>query len=257
MMNRHPDAAWEKFGQSAPYFGVVSHDRFRDAGTEGPARTEFFRSGEEHVERYFRLVREAVDAGFAPRRALDLGCGVGRVVIPLARRIPEVVGVDVSRSMLEEARRNCAEAGVLKNVELLVSDDALSAVRGSFDFVHSYIVFQHIPPRRGEAILRSLVGRLHAGGVGAVHLTYAMRLPRWKRLVQSARKSVPLVHNVGNLLQRRPFSAPLMQMNRYDLNRVFRLLQDGGCHRVQVRFSDHGGYQGVELFFRKQDGPPG
>lgn len=41
---------------------------------------------------------------FAPRSVLDAGCGTGRVAIELARRGVEVVGVDVSESMLSTAR---------------------------------------------------------------------------------------------------------------------------------------------------------
>lgn len=43
-----------------------------------------------------------------PRRALDLGTGTGGAALAIARRFPEaeVLGVDLSRSMLEQARAN-------------------------------------------------------------------------------------------------------------------------------------------------------
>lgn len=44
-------------------------------------------------------------ASFAPARVLDAGCGTGRVAIELARRGIDVVGADVSESMITEARR--------------------------------------------------------------------------------------------------------------------------------------------------------
>jgi SAM-dependent methyltransferase len=248
------DKAWERLGRADPYYGVLSRPVFRSAGVEGDARREFFRSGEEHVETWLSVVRQHLSPGFAPRRALDFGCGVGRVAIPLARRVPEVVGLDVSAPMLQEAERNCERAGV-RNVTLARSDDGLSGLTGEFDFVHSFIVFQHIPPTRGEAIVDRLIRHLAPGGVGALHFTYAKRIPRWKRIALEVRKSVPLAHNVANLLQRRPFGYPLMQMNDYDLNRLMRVLQDRGCHRVHLRFSDHGGFLGVVLFFQKVELP--
>jgi len=46
---------------------------------------------------------------FAPASVLDAGCGTGRVAIELARRGVAVVGVDVSASMLDTARRLAPE----------------------------------------------------------------------------------------------------------------------------------------------------
>lgn len=248
------DRAWERFGDTDPYFGVLSDATFRDAQAEGEARRDFFRSGDEHVETFIRIIRDSLDPEFAPRRALDFGCGVGRVAIPLARRIPEVIGMDVSSSMLREARRNCEAAGV-QNVSLLKSDDRLSALKGDVDFVHSFIVFQHIRPARGEKLVRTLLRRLRSGGFGALHFTYAKRIPRWRRTAQAIRSRVPLAHGVGNLLQRRPFRHPLMEMNDYDINRLLLILQEHDCHRVHLRFSDHGGYLGVILFFHRESLP--
>ncbi len=42
------------------------------------------------------------------RTALDLGCGAGRHATPLARRIPTVIGVDLSPALLREARLRAA-----------------------------------------------------------------------------------------------------------------------------------------------------
>jgi len=42
------------------------------------------------------------------RRALDLGCGIGRMEAALAPRLGEIHGVDISPKMIESARRRCA-----------------------------------------------------------------------------------------------------------------------------------------------------
>ena len=43
---------------------------------------------------------------------LDVGCGTGRHSIELARRGLRMTGIDISRGMLDEARRNARKAGV-------------------------------------------------------------------------------------------------------------------------------------------------
>jgi SAM-dependent methyltransferase len=46
---------------------------------------------------------------YSPRTVLDAGCGSGRVAIELARRGVEVVGADVSESMLAEAAKRAPD----------------------------------------------------------------------------------------------------------------------------------------------------
>lgn len=250
MVMRGSDAAWKRYGEIDPYFGVFSHDRFRREHLDDMTVAEFFRSGETHVDWLVRTIRDRVDGAFAPRRVLDFGCGVGRLLIPLARISERVVGVDVSEGMLHEARRNCASHGV-GNVHVARSDDRLSRVDGTFDFVHSWIVFQHIPPRRGMVILREIVARLERGGVGALHVTYRSTASRARRTKAWLRGHVPGVNALVNLARGRSPSYPVMQMNAYDLDRIVALLQSAGCDRVHAHFTDHAGHLGAILFFRK------
>src|SRR5918993_1488073 len=134
MLRRRSDAAWKRFGELDPYFGVFSHDKFRRENLDESAIAEFFRSGEEHVEWLLQTIRGRIDSAFGPRRTLDFGCGVGRFLIPFARISHRVVGVDVSGAMLREAQKNCEARGIV-NVELAPSDDRLAHVHGTFDFI--------------------------------------------------------------------------------------------------------------------------
>src|SRR3954466_14781183 len=68
---------------------------------------------------------EQLLAAAAPRpgeRVLDIGCGTGVTTVPYARGVGpsgHVTGADLSRPMLEAARRRVEETG-LKNVELVL-----------------------------------------------------------------------------------------------------------------------------------------
>ena len=50
---------------------------------------------------------------------LDIGCGIGRMLIALAPRVRRVTGIDVSANMVDAARRRCAH---LPNVTLIKGD---------------------------------------------------------------------------------------------------------------------------------------
>lgn len=71
---------------------------------------------EDDVAFYVDLAREAAATG---KPVLELGCGTGRVTIPIARAGVDVVGLDNSSPMLEMARR---KAGCATNLRWLQAD---------------------------------------------------------------------------------------------------------------------------------------
>ncbi|HVK12792.1 MAG TPA: methyltransferase domain-containing protein [Gemmataceae bacterium] len=272
-MNEHQtDLDWERIGRTAPYWGVLTQDEYRGAALDGPRRAAFFATGEERIEQLFRTARAHLDPAFAPRRALDFGCGVGRLTVPLAERCAAVVAVDVSESMLREAAKNCAARG-LANVELVRGDDGLTAVTGRFDLVHTDIVLQHIPTARGFRIFRRLTELVADGGCGAVHVTYSkaefgpvpaggfadypqIAIPGGGRF-HLARLVRALRVRWTNRGRRRPPAAPagpeapLLQMNPYVLNPLLHVLQAAGVREFFTEFTDHGADLGVMMYFRK------
>jgi SAM-dependent methyltransferase len=238
------DIAWEAWGRRDPYFGVITDPRFRRSEMNEHIKREFFASGESHVHGVLDTIRKHVDPTFTPRTVLEFGCGVGRLLIPFAMIADEVVGVDVSPSMLQEARRNCDEHQ-LHNVRLLASDDSLSTLNGPYDLIHSCIVFQHIPVERGRAIFATLLQHLRPGGVCAVHLTYSKA--RFASTYGVAPAPFPLP--AASVQSSPPDADPEIQMNPYNMNEILFLLQCMGVQRTYVEFSDHGGELGVFLFF--------
>ncbi len=81
---------------------------------------------------------------------LELACGTGRVVIPLARAGHAVAGLDVSRSMLAVARRKLTreDAEVQARVRLVEGDMADFSVEGRFGLIFiAYRSFQHLVER--------------------------------------------------------------------------------------------------------------
>lgn len=244
------DREWEKFGQKDPYYGVVSLDKFRRENLGPEALREFFQTGEEHVAFLMATIQATMAPSFHPRRALDFGCGVGRIAIPLARACESVTGVDVSGAMLAEAGRKAGEMGI-PNLELTLSDDALTRITGRFDFIHAFLVFQHIRRNRGERIMERLIGLLEAGGVGIFQVIYDREVSLPVRVVGFLRRTVPLANYLTNLFYGKPVGEPLMEKNVYDLNRLMKLLQHNGCGDVHLRFHGRGRMRSAIIFFRK------
>jgi SAM-dependent methyltransferase len=268
------DVEWERWGAEDPYFGVLTNPIFRRAALTEEAHQEFFKSGQNHVSQVLETCRLRIDAGFEPQRVLDFGCGVGRLLIGFAKASPVVVGVDISVSMLAEARRNCDLYGVA-NVVLLPSDDSLSAVDGCFDLVHSSIVLQHIEIERGRRLFQTLIARIQPGGIGAVHVTFGLdqhastfgqpvplndesapvRQGPLGQVRSQLRRSVlePLgLRRPAVELDQPPVNPdPAMQMNFYNLSELMFVLQRAGVSQVHTELTDHGGALGAFMFFRR------
>ena len=251
MADQWAERTWRPFGRTDPYYGVCSDERYRTERFDSEMRREFFRSGEEHVAWVDAAIRRLVTPAFSPARILDFGCGVGRLVLPLARIGREVVGADVSPEMLSEAQRNASEAG-LTNASFVRVDDSLRSVPGEFDLVHSFIVLQHIPTARGEAIAQRLVRRLAPGGVAALHFTYGRHAPVSRKVVHELRKYVPGANALVNVAQRRPVNDPFIPMYNYKLERVVEGFRELGVSEIHTLLTDHGGHLGAMLLFRRQ-----
>lgn len=242
------DLAWEEWGRRDPYYGVITNPKFRRANLNDQAITEFFESGRRHADYVMKMIHTYIDPGFRPKSVVDFGCGAGRLVVPFARIAQHVVGLDVSQSMLNEAARNCAAFG-LDKVQLLLSDDDLSRLTGKYDLVHSFIVFQHIPPERGRVIFRRLLDFIAPGGIGAIHVLYGKGVHAETYGMPPQKSQNAHYSHTKQILA--PDADPEMQMNPYLLNELLFLQQNAGVHRLHIEFTDHGGELGVFMFFRK------
>jgi SAM-dependent methyltransferase len=232
------DKDWEKWARCDPYFAVFSRAPYRRQNFASNV-AEFFDSGEEFISRILDQAENAIGRQIEKGQALDFGCGVGRLAIPLARRFDRVVGVDVSSSMLMEARKNCERFGI-SNVEFHISDDSLSSLRGQFDFVNSYIVLQHIPPSRGYRIIERLLTLVGPRGCAMLHVSVRRRSSNLKKAIYFTRHRVPLASVVFNVLRGRVWNEPFTQMNEYDLLTVLEIFTCKGMEDVWVTLEPHG-----------------
>jgi ubiquinone/menaquinone biosynthesis C-methylase UbiE len=134
---------WDQLGEIDPLWAILS-DPSKKFGKWDEA--SFFKTGEEEIDGVLRL---AAGLGYPRKftRALDFGCGVGRLARSMAQRFGEVKGVDVSESMIRKARDMNIN---YQSCEFLVNDrDTLELFADNyFDFIYSNIVLQHLPDRR-------------------------------------------------------------------------------------------------------------
>jgi len=232
---------------------VLADTRYR-ADRIGPDDIRaFYATGESEVEVTLGLVRTHIAGDFHPQLSLDYGSGLGRLTIPIARASRQTIGVDISDPMLRESRKNAASMGVA-NVTFVHAGDFLDAADATypFDFVHSYIVLQHIAPRVGMRITATLLRRLNRGGVAALHYTFDRRASLLRKIIHRARIALPPLNVLANIAQRRPAFEPMMPMHHYHVPTLFATFREHGAETIHVIPTDHGGHIGAMFIFQKR-----
>ena len=119
----------------------------------------YFATGEANVEQQILNDMGNICQGDDPKsmRVLEIGCGAGRITRALSRVFGEVHAVDISAKMIDRAKELL---GRIPNVFLYQNNGMdLSVVpAGGFDFIYSFIVFQHIPEKE---VVESYVREAH------------------------------------------------------------------------------------------------
>jgi SAM-dependent methyltransferase len=96
-------------------------------------------------------------------KVLDMGCGTGRFTIPLAEKVQEVSGLDLSPMMLATARKKLADRGL--TADLREGDmAALPFPDASFDVVVSMLALMHIPREDRQQVFHEVARVLKPGG---------------------------------------------------------------------------------------------
>ncbi len=120
---------------------------------------------------------EMLDAAGQPESALDMGCGIGRLTVELARREAVVTGIDTNDAQLAAARSRAEEAAV--DVEWLHADFnvPLPFADGRFDAVVSRLSL--MVARDPVATLREAARVLRPGGVVVTAVWAAIEQNPW------------------------------------------------------------------------------
>jgi SAM-dependent methyltransferase len=253
---RDTDADWSTLAETEPYWAVLSAEAYRGGSLDPAAHASFFSSGQQQIAALLGFIKRYLQPGFAPARVLDFGCGVGRLLVPLARLAAETkggeaVGVDVAPRMLELCRANLVAAH-LRNAALVLGDDDLSRVEGRFDLVNSLIVLQHIPPDRGYRLIARLIDLLAVGGVASLQLTYAKERRFFAHEAGRAayyRRDGDTLRDLSLVEAEQPRGT--IRMFDYDLNQVMLMIAGAAGHPVLALPTHDDGHAGFHFVFRR------
>lgn len=172
-VNAHVNAHVNARGAPAPEHYLPEHyweDRARRFAAEGSGLAAVCSYG--MPEFYNRMIHYSQHLALRPwlniqpgTRVLDVGCGVGRWSTLLAKRGGIVTGMDLSPTMVAEARRRAELQNVSSRCRFLVQDLAQLDAGETFDLILGVTVLQHIlDPEALRSAAQRMASHLAPGG---------------------------------------------------------------------------------------------
>ncbi len=148
---------WNAYGLHDPLWKNMEHEK------ESKRLEAFWESGFKEIAAVMAY-RERLPVLQTKARALDFGCGAGRLSQALAAYFDRVDGVDIAPSLIERAKRRLPAGASVhyhtwKEAQLdLFSDN-------TFDLIYSNITLQYLPPELIRRYLQELIRVLRPGGL--------------------------------------------------------------------------------------------
>lgn len=220
---------WQDLAELDPCWAILSAADRQHGGWD---LEDFLDTGRREIE---ALMAHADGLGLPSVRvrALDFGCGIGRLTRALAAHFDESVGIDISEAMIDRARSTNADT---PNCRFVVNvDDRLSAFGdGEFDLIYTTLVLQHLPSRTlVRSYIEEFVRTLARGGLLVFQVPD--RIPVRHR-VQARRRAYRALRALGvapRTLYRRMSLQP-MRYNAIPQAAVRHTLENAGARVVEV-----------------------
>ena len=211
--------SWDQFGREDPFWAVLTNPDKKDGRW---SEAEFFETGRHSIQAALQRIT-TLGIGLNFGKALDFGCGPGRLTQALAEHFQEVHGVDIAASMIAKAQE-LNKFGERCIYHLNDRPDLQLFEANAFDLVYSWLVLQHMPKQLALGYIAEFARVTKPGGV------MVFQIPDRRQQAQSGA-------NVGqdNLpLEFWQAQEPLMLMCETPYAEVVRVLEDGGARVMEA-----------------------
>ena len=230
MSYRKKIAQWEGFAKTDPLWSILTDPDKKNGKWD---IDEFFQTGADEIDTIFELLEANAWQPKRCQKAIDFGCGVGRLTRAISRRFERTTGVDASAQMIEMAHdfhKNMNGIDFVTN-----QTDNLSFVPDqSISFIYTTIVLQHVPTEQSYQFISEFCRALEPGG------TLVFQVP-----TNDIRK-LSLIQKFRVWLKPRERLAKLglwtkyhMDMNVYQDARITSIVSKHKCEVAGRRLTNH------------------
>jgi SAM-dependent methyltransferase len=163
---------WHLFGSTDPFWAIITDPRKK--GNRWDVE-EFFRTG---IDEAASILSQVQACWRLPekRRALDFGCGAGRITQALGAHFEEIQGVDIAPSMIALAERH-NRLGDRCHYVLNTGPDLRIFPDQHFDLISTVLTLQHMPPHLARGYVKEFLRVLRPQGALLFQLPTRLKIP--------------------------------------------------------------------------------
>jgi SAM-dependent methyltransferase len=206
---------------------------------------EFFHTGCIYISKILNHIKSRgynLNCG----KALDFGCGMGRLTQALSQRFNNVIGVDISPTMVELANKYNKYKEKCQYI-INNGDDLKQLGNSSFDFIISHITLQHIQPIYAIKYILEFLRILAQGGILVFQLPSRLALCNVKNFIINYSPNVLLriyrsIRNYNNL-------SPRMEMYMIKEKKILNILKANNAKIVDIVKDASAGNEYVSLTY--------
>lgn len=161
------EQGWNEAARADAMFYILTTAGKENGGWDP---VEFFSHGKREIDEVISWLDNQDFRGRHHRRALDFGCGIGRLTQSLADYYGHVDGVDVSAEMIRQAQAHIGRKArrcsfyVNQRPDLKLFDDR------TYDLIYTVIVLQHMPNSLQKGYIQEFIRLIVDDGVAVFQL---------------------------------------------------------------------------------------
>lgn len=168
---------WDQFGKIDPLWAILTNEEKRNNKWDVE---EFFRTGKTEIDGVMEYIN-FLHHPLRRQKALDFGCGVGRLTQALCRYFDQCYGIDIAPSMIELAEKYNSYGSKCRYYTNPAQNLSLFE-DNSFDFIYSNMVLQHMEPEYSKNYIKEFI-RVLAGDGLLIFQIPSERVPVKNRLL--------------------------------------------------------------------------
>ena len=214
---------WDNFGKTNPLWSILTLPSKMITNWQ---LDDFFETGIREIDAAIKYV-ESLGINIQRRKALDFGCGIGRLTQPLCKYFDEVCGVDIAPSMIELAKKYNRYGGKCRYYLNDTNNLQLFADK-NFNFIYSNITLLHMEPRYFKNYIKEFLRILAPDGL------LIFQLPSdpskiIKRLTRMVLILVTLYYKA------RYGNQPRMEMHGMKQEDVTKFIEENGAKIIDIK----------------------